>query len=134
MLVCVSCSMQILEYQEVFTTADWVSVVLQFLFATILLSYVIFVTYFTVAKAGLWKTKVKGDQALGSSQVVEDVHKSILKKQLSKKSNKGLEKAFSVQLKQKRDKNEKLIMLSSTINQEQFEKYEPLVADLRKDS
>lgn len=54
LVICVSCSMWTLPYSDYFTDADWVSVVLQFIFAAIALCYVLFVTYFTVAKTGLW--------------------------------------------------------------------------------
>lgn len=61
MLVCVSCSMFIFKYEQFFTTADWVSIYLQFTFAACLAFYILFITYFTIVKTGLWQTKIVGD-------------------------------------------------------------------------
>ena len=54
MLICVSCSMVIFKYEQFFTTADWVSIYLQFAFGAMIVGYIVFITYFTVIKTRLW--------------------------------------------------------------------------------
>ena len=54
-MVCASVSMSMLKYSDYFVDSDKVSVGLQFFFAAILCAYVLFVTFFTIFKTGLWK-------------------------------------------------------------------------------
>ena len=59
-MVCVSVSMKMLKYDKYLNTPDLVSVGLQFFFAAILCLYVLFVTYFTIFKTGMWKVRASG--------------------------------------------------------------------------
>ena len=54
LMICSTCSMAMLQYSDSFTGSDIFSVVLQFMCAAMLVIYVVYVTYFTISKAGLW--------------------------------------------------------------------------------
>ena len=135
MLVCVSVSMRMLKFADFYTDADWVSVVLQFVFAVFLVGYIIFITYFTVMKTGLLKIKSTAEALEAKKEMVKNVHKGIIERQMSRKDS-TMEKSVKMNdfYKQRRKENKNLIRRASTINERQFEKYEPLVQDLRKDS
>jgi len=60
-MVCVSVSMAMLNIEDYFTRADTVSVVLQFVFALILIIYVAYVFFFTIFRARLLKDRKIAD-------------------------------------------------------------------------
>ena len=65
-LICISCSMLMIKYEEYFNDSDKVSFALQFIFCAILAFYVLFVIYFTVFKTQDYVVKNKGQQAKNS--------------------------------------------------------------------
>lgn len=131
-LVCVSISMQMLAYGEFLNISDWVSVFMSFFFGTILLTYVLYLLYFTCVKSRLWVTKAKGSILAKQEETVKKIHDEILQNQTSLKPE--TEKEVEEILKLRRENSSKLIKEASKIREDQFEKFSPLVEDLRKDS
>ena len=86
-MVCVSVSMRMLKYEKYFETPDYVSVVLQFFFALILITYVIFVTYFTIFKTGPLQIRSSGLIEASRKKHMKSIHKEILQRRLTNKTS-----------------------------------------------
>ena len=86
-------------------------------------------------KTGLLKIKSTAEALEAKKDMVKGVHKGIIERQMSRKDS-SLQKSVQINdfYKSRRKANKVLIKRASTINASQFEKYEPLVQDLRKDS
>ena len=78
--------MAMLEYSEYFTDSDYFSVITQFFFAIFLTAYILFVSYFVIMKAGLWKAKKSGVLAERKKDDFKVAHEKVIKRQLSKGS------------------------------------------------
>jgi len=64
-LVCVSISMAMLSYSEFLNDSDWTSVYLSFIFAAILLCYIVFMLYFSCWKSMQMVVLARGNQLEG---------------------------------------------------------------------
>ena len=73
-LICVSTSMGMMQYAEYFNDSDKWSVALQFVFMAFLVSYFLFVTYFTVFKTGDYVIKNHGEAAKDNKKVLDMAH------------------------------------------------------------
>ena len=73
-LICVSTSMGMMQYREYFNNSDKWSVALQFIFMAFLVSYILFVTYFTVFKTRDYVTKNHGEATKKDKKVLEVAH------------------------------------------------------------
>ena len=78
-LVCVSISMSMFKFKDFFNTMDWVSVLMSFFFAALLITQIIFVLYFTIFKTKHWVTKMDGEriEKFGMKKLKE-IHSKIL--------------------------------------------------------
>ena len=66
--------MGMVQYREYFNNSDKWSVALQFIFMAFLVSYILFVTYFTLFKTGDYVTKNLGEVAKENTKVLEVAH------------------------------------------------------------
>ena len=91
-LVCVSISMSMFKFKDFFNTMDWVSVLMSFFFAALLITRIIFVVYFTIFKTKHWVNKIDGERTekLGMKKFKE-IHNSILDKKSLNKSDKNID-------------------------------------------
>lgn len=131
-LVCVSVSMLMLTYSDYLNSADRVSVYFSFFFGAVLASYCLLLLYFMCAKSRLWVTKAKGNRAHKQEENVRLIHLDLLKSETLLKPE--CEKEVDEILKQRRRHVRKLISEAFKIKEAQFEKFMPLVEDLRLES
>ena len=106
---------------------------MSFFFAGLLTIYVIFVIYFSIVKTSTWVLLNKANDLEQKKKQIKQVHHQIFVRQHSIKGATDSE-ALSKKLKKFRSKNKQLIRKASTINEDQFNVFEPLVDELRKDS
>ena len=79
-LICISCSMLMIQYQPWFNFPDSVSYWLQYIFMVILAGYILFVTYFTIFKSNKVVINERGVHARETQKVFESAHKNVRNK------------------------------------------------------
>jgi len=130
-LVCVSISVKMLEYGEFLNDSDWVSLYLAAFFGLILLIYIAFLVYFSCV------SKKMVDKAQGTkNEEKQEMRRSVQKELIRQRTINNPERKEEVRkvMKLIRMDSVALTEKASKIDEAQFEKFAPLVENMRPDS